>query len=209
MPQSFQLLEPQSGANRLRDFATKPAVMIGGGLIALLLIFGISVSMSGRGTALGAGGPQPSFNTVSVHLQLAPPKPVLMQHLWHQPLTYLLPTIHWGGLGRMPTQRCRACCPVTRSAHDNLTDMCTVWAQGCHQPAALLLCLPQPHKLSIAALPQQCCMCSCVLLSHPHARTPFEVQVKRCRPLPPPTLPHKVCRSSLHAYASSCLRSDH
>ena len=66
MPQNFELLEPESRANSLKKFAAKPAVMIGGGLVALLLIFSISLSMSGRGTALGAGGPQPSFNTVSL-----------------------------------------------------------------------------------------------------------------------------------------------
>ena len=66
MPQNFEILEPKSFANSFRHFVTTPAGMICGGLGGLLTVLSIYFSMSGKGTTLGAGGPQPSFSTVSL-----------------------------------------------------------------------------------------------------------------------------------------------
>ena len=182
MPQSFQLLEPQPGADRLKDFATKPAVMIGGGLIALLLFFSISVSMSGRGTTLGAGGPQPSFNTVSLHLQLAQPKPVLMQHLWYQPLAYPLPTHLLGRLGP-PGQRelpgwlpCHHVCP-----YDHLAVLTCV-QQNLRDATSPQLFTSTTTQALIKAPPERVA-CAAACFADTLAQMPFEVQVERCQPL--------------------------
>ena len=197
MPQKFELLEPESRANSLKIFAAKPAVMIGGGLVALLLIFSISLSMSGRGTTLGAGGPQPPFNTVSLiaagTAQACAGAESLVLGTDSPPST--------GEAGASWPERTAGLADMPRSAYDDLAASCAVKAQGCR-----LCCFHLHNHTSSHPSPLTVCyMCSCLPAPHCCAWTPLVVQDKCSRPFPPRTQPHTACRSPLHA--SGCLRS--